>query len=1134
MNLSIGRYKMFFLFVIVLLNLNLFGQNVEVQSFTYESTTRDTVVEFPNVDHNNWERIWMLYSMRCKDGLVSPPISGQTNLGCGEWDYSCNTYIVDSTQVDSVKATASSHVIHGFSGDEFAYTENPTYSYYQSIQKEVVYTNTENEEEINLHQGSDQFAELSSSTPVSKQVYFTISLQELQNAGFTAGKISGLKLDILSGSGSFKNFRVEMNHFENIECVTPDDYQQVFFRDVQFDLSNNWIRFYEDFEWNGSDDLFVRFSFEDSSSDLVLNGKMIDVQNDSDFAATLDIEQNNFIHSSGGGHFTITEGLETIQEQITIAFWHFGDKVLPRNTTVLEGVDESNRRQVNVHLPWSNGQVYWDCGNDGSGYDRINKTAEESAYKNQWNHWVFTKNASTGSMKIYLNGSLFHSGTTLNRSINLTKLNVLTDKNQNNYAFSRIDDFAVWNSELSESDIQELNCVGLNSFSEYYDDVIAFFDFNNSDGDYLDDLSPLDNDTAVMDEAAIIKNRAFVLPSAPDFKELVPSITLVRGDYTKEVMDVVVVDSVLNTPYFTEFYSVQGTDLVVDSTKWYYPPGNQPIYNENLEIVDYNYVLADGLITPYTLNYFRKDAMRLEIMSFVTPYGINLDLGIEGKTWTFDVTDFAPILKGNKRIYLSRGGQWQEDMDIRFVFVEGIPSRPVRSLQQIWPVTSENYTTIQNDGKYEPRFLKRDEEDAYVVTKTTITGHGQQGEFIPRTHFLSYDGFKLPWQVWTECAENPIYPQGGTWVYDRAGWCPGAPSDTYVEDISFLFSTEQPLEIDYGVESGSGDSRYIVSSQLVKYGEANFNKDAAVEDIIYPSGKVEHGRFNPNCGKPKIVIKNNGQEELNQATITFGIEGKSSYEYQWEGFLDYLQTAEVTLDYIDDMTTSGDEQKFFARISTGDDEYESNNQLISTYTPVDQYGEDIVINFRTNSMNSETAYQVFDANDNLIHSRGPSGLFSNTNYVDTLFNLNGCYKIYVSDSDDDGLSWWANNDGDGYVRVRPVGGGVQKSIATDFGKFIDYNFVAGATSSIHELSDQVYVELYPNPTTDRIIFLAEGLENRINVKIFNELGMLVESRIFDGNGYYHEYLDVSELKSGIYFLKIEDKNNVAIERFVKH
>ncbi|MBL0102065.1 MAG: hypothetical protein IPP49_20185 [Saprospiraceae bacterium] len=51
----------------------------------------------------------MFYSMRCKDGLISS--SGDRNKGCGEWDYSCNTNIIDSSGVDSLKALHPNYLI---------------------------------------------------------------------------------------------------------------------------------------------------------------------------------------------------------------------------------------------------------------------------------------------------------------------------------------------------------------------------------------------------------------------------------------------------------------------------------------------------------------------------------------------------------------------------------------------------------------------------------------------------------------------------------------------------------------------------------------------------------------------------------------------------------------------------------------------------------------------------------------------------------------------------------------------------------------------------------------------------------------------------------------------------------------
>jgi hypothetical protein len=46
---------------------------------------------------------------------------------------------------------------------------------------------------------------------------------------------------------------------------------------------------------------------------------------------------------------------------------------MPRAHNTLEAYDAQGRRVINIHAPWDNGTVYWDCGynpTDG-GYDRI-------------------------------------------------------------------------------------------------------------------------------------------------------------------------------------------------------------------------------------------------------------------------------------------------------------------------------------------------------------------------------------------------------------------------------------------------------------------------------------------------------------------------------------------------------------------------------------------------------------------------------------------------------------------------------------------------------------------------------------------------------------------------------------------
>src|SRR5690606_38181591 len=228
----------------------------------------------------------------------------------------------------------------------------------------------------------------------------------------------------------------------------------------------------------------------------------------------------------------------------------------------------------------------------------------------------------------------------------------------------------------------------------------------------------------------------------------------------------------------------------------------------------------------------------------------------------------------------------------------------------------------------ESRKLQVEPDVAGMKIRTVATGHGQEGEFIPRTHSLLVNNTPFAWQLWKECADNPVYPQGGTWVYDRAGWCPGAPSDLREFEIMHLVGSNTEVIVDYGLNTASGDSRYIVNAQLVKYGPHSFSNDAALEDIISPSPAAVHFRKNPVCANPEIAIKNNGSSTLQSAKIQYGIAGGQSYEYMWSGQLAFGEKANVILPLMSasDLWNGGN---FFARILSANgtqDEYTPNNE----------------------------------------------------------------------------------------------------------------------------------------------------------------------------------------------------------------
>jgi len=87
--------------------------------------------------------------------------------------------------------------------------------------------------------------------------------------------------------------------------------------------------------------------------------------------------------------------------------------------------------------------------------------------------------------------------------------------------------------------------------------------------------------------------------------------------------------------------------VILDTTYTnYYEASSSKIFNGDSGIVISNLPIAsEGEFVISNLNYINRFPFYNEIMSFVTPYGIGLDLGVNGKNWYFDVSDFAPLLK---------------------------------------------------------------------------------------------------------------------------------------------------------------------------------------------------------------------------------------------------------------------------------------------------------------------------------------------------------------------------------------------------------------------------------------------------------------------------------------------------------
>ena len=204
--------------------------------------------------------------------------------------------------------------------------------------------------------------------------------------------------------------------------------------------------------------------------------------------------------------------------------------------------------------------------------------------------------------------------------------------------------------------------------------------------------------------------------------------------------------------------------------------------------------------------------------------------------------------------------------------------------------------------------------------------------------------------------------------------------------------------------------------------------------------------------------------------------------------------------------------------------------MSSIFEPAPTYPGTFTLWFQTNngvissaSQISESSWEFFDNSGGLVYTSGD--LPPNTQFRDTLTFNNGCYIFKVTDSDDDGLDFWANNDGGGMTRFREIGGGWFQNFDGDFGRSIYHEFRVDETSSVLEKNNSI--QIFPNPVKDEITVIG-NLNPLSKIILKDKLGRVV--KITHANNVISHKIDISSLANGVYFLSA---NNKAIKKIVK-
>ncbi len=186
----------------------------------------------------------------------------------------------------------------------------------------------------------------------------------------------------------------------------------------------------------------------------------------------------------------------------------------------------------------------------------------------------------------------------------------------------------------------------------------------------------------------------------------------------------------------------------------------------------------------------------IEIARVITPYDITGSGRPGSCEWRFDMLDYQSILREEVTLHSFCdtwiGGNQGWLVTCTFYFIENpMPLRPI-AVEQLYNFNGLLYGDPSDpiDAHLELYFVNVPAQAEFATVRLWTTGHGQgnthnAAEFSQKTHgvqigFDVYD--HLLWR--NDCGSNECSPQGGTWQFNRAGWCPG--DRVYPWDVPFL------------------------------------------------------------------------------------------------------------------------------------------------------------------------------------------------------------------------------------------------------------------------------------------------------------------------------------------------------------
>ncbi|MEN9699019.1 MAG: hypothetical protein RLZZ301_217 [Bacteroidota bacterium] len=1119
-----------------------------VQTFTFDSiTARRANFQFPaELDTMRFEKVQMYYKLKCS------PLTTWDQYNCGEWDYLTYTRVFDHTGAfDSVAQNGSRYLSNWASPNQIQFNPWPT------PQADVQQKTEKNRNAVNSTFLSVTNGSITSSVPFQTNLHgqryqFLIKASELIASGVQPGAIESLKLNVAAtgSNGAILNpsIRIMPSNDLVLQSLQEGNFIQVYNASRAINstlppLQTGWAEFvfFQPYQWDGTSNLIFEFTF-DNDEVAAAPTTFLCEQTSTDLAITYSGRNGQLLFS--GTNYTMSEYADVnVGSAFTIEFWAKGGSTQGTNTTFLEATDTAGHRVLNIHLPWSNNNIYFDAG-DETGYDRINKAATPAELDGTWNHWAFVKNQASGEMFIYKNGQLWHSGTGLTREVGfIHRLIIGANADQGLKWNGSIDELRLYNAALSAATIAAHYQKKIDPSHPNWGQLLVYHDFDETK--FARDLSV--NQLKLMpSESGMIKFSSELVAGIQQVN-LRPSLQLTQTPNTQAVFVNLVSKKVLEEPIviFEQQPLFRHFEIV---NSWIgVPSGTTDTYDVNGNLLSSIPFTGTSTLTNQAIIVYNPPyeiIHDVEIARNITPYGIQFDLGPTGFTWIYDVTDYQQYLKGLVDL---AAHNTQELIDLKFAFIKGIPPRDVLKREPIWAdFKSYNYGQMAADAVLQETPIVLDTAAEMFKIKTRMSGHGQVGdyaccEWVANQHQLKVDGIpRFNWSIWDAmgCGDNPNIGQGGTWPYAREGWCPGDKVKEFEFELTPYVQPGDTVNLDYAVndvpatDPGQAGGNYIAAYDLISYTAPNFQNDAAIVDVLNPNNYEYYSKWNPTCQNPRIILKNTGANPLTSCRIFCWLDYGSNLVYDWTGNLGFLEQEVVEIP-VTDMNWWAEQDSSYTFTTwvadvngiIGPDQYNQNSLVTTKYDAPERIDGPFFVWLTTNNKAEENSWRLLDHAGNVLFER--DSMQNTAQYKDTFDLAPGCYSIIIEDTDHDGLSFWysAQVEGEtaGQMRLRHVGGSYIEFFPGDFGRYHRYDFTVGFTLDVPEIELGHEISVFPNPGAGlTTIELKGAVQGQATLQIKDLSGRVLYTEAMNASADFAEsFVDISSFASGTYLIQIE-------------